>query len=57
MCRVESLCSDSSYSIVENIESIAAITVPVVVLAPSFVNNRIDLCALLNLYAVIAAIP
>ena len=57
MCLVESLCSCSSYSIVEDNESIAAITVPVHGLAHRFVNNKIDLCALLNLYVVAAAIP
>ena len=57
MCLVESLCSCSSYSIVEDNESIAAITVPVHGLTHRFVNNKIDLCALLNLYVVAAAIP
>ena len=57
MYLVESLCSDSSYSIVEGNESIAAITVPVHKLAHRFVNNRIDLCTLLNLNVVTAAIP
>ena len=56
MCLVESLCSGGSYSIVEDNESIAAITVPVHGLAHRFVNNKIDLCALLNLYVVAAAI-
>ena len=57
MCLAESLCSDSSYSIVENNESIATITVPVVELAHRFVNIRIDLCTMLNLFVVAAAIP
>ena len=57
LAYVESLCSDSSYSIVEDNESIAAITVPVHELAHRFVNNRVDLCALLKPYAVTAAIP
>ena len=57
MYLVESLCSGGSYSIVEDNESIAAITVPVHGLAHRFVNNTIDLCTLLNLYVVAAAIP
>ena len=40
MCIVKTLCSDSSYSIVEDNESIAAITVPVHELAHRFVNNK-----------------
>ena len=42
LAYVESLCSDSSYSIVEDNESIAAITVPVHELAHRFVNNSIQ---------------
>ena len=50
MYIVESLCSGSSYSIVEDNESITAITDPVHELTHRFVNNRTDLCALSYLF-------